>query len=48
MATLKSIGYTALGFGMVAGMTLTVGLAVAVVAYVLGLPLVFGDCPRCD
>lgn len=47
MATLKAVGYTALGFGMVAGMTLTVGLAVAVVAYALGLTSVFGDCPRC-
>lgn len=45
MATLKAAGYTALGFGMVAGMTLAGGLAVAVVFYVLGLD--FGDCPRC-
>ena len=47
MAALKTVGYAVFGFGMVAGMTLTVGLAVAGVAYALGLTAVFGDCPRC-
>ena len=43
---MKTIGSTLLGFGFVAGSTLAVGLAVALLFWVVGLS--FGECPRCD
>ena len=42
---LKTVGYTICAFGLVGGSTLAVGLAVALIFWVVGLS--FGDCPRC-
>ena len=43
---MKTIGYTLFGFMFIAGSTLAVGMAMALILWVVGLS--FGECPRCD